>query len=127
MGVGVSEMRGKSKKALSRVEEAIANYDAAIRIDPEDAEVYFKRGLARKALRQLALAKNDFRCARSLVQKQGLAELSFSINRELDQLNKEQFKVEPHSSEYASGVDPDNLKDLLHDLDDAIFITKNAS
>ncbi len=120
-------MRGQSKKALSRVEEAIANYDAAIRIDPEDAEVYFKRGLARKALGQLALAKNDFRCAQSLAQKQGLAELSFSINRELDQFNKEPFKVEPYSSKYAPGVDSDKLKDLLHDLDDELFIRKNAT
>ena len=126
MGGEVSEMRGQSKSAFSRVEKAIASLDAAIRINPEDAEVYFKRGLARKALRQLALAKNDFRCAQSLAQKQGLAELSFSVDRELDQLNKEPFKVEPHSSEYVSGVDPDNLKEFLHDLDDALFIRKSA-
>ena len=58
MGGEVSEMRGQTKDALGKVEEAIANFDAALRINPEDAEVYFKRGLARKALRQLALAKN---------------------------------------------------------------------
>jgi tetratricopeptide (TPR) repeat protein len=119
-------MRGQTKNALGRVEEAIANLDAAIRINPEDAEVYLKRGLARKTLRQLALAKNDLKCAQSLAQKQGLAELSLFISRELDQLNEEPFKVEPHSSEYVPGVDPDNLKYLLHDLDDALFIRKSA-
>lgn len=120
-------MPGQSKKALSSVEEAIANLDAAIRINPEDAESYLNRGLARKVLRQLALAKDDLRYALSLAQEQGLAELSFLINRELDQLNQEPFKVEPYSSKNVSGVDPDKLKDLLHDLDDELFIRKNAT
>jgi tetratricopeptide (TPR) repeat protein len=118
-------MRGQTKNALGRVEEAIANLDAAIRINPEDAEVYLKRGLARKTLRQLALAKNDLKCAQSLAQKQGLAELSLFISRELDQLNEEPFKVEPHSSEYVPGVDPDRLKEKLHDLDDELFLRKS--
>ena len=118
-------MQGQSKNALGRVEEAIANLDAAIRINPEDAEVYFKRGLARKALRQLALAKNDLKCAQSLAQKQGLAELSRFIRRELDNLNVKPFRVIPHSSEYVPGVEPDRLKEKLHDLDDELFLRKS--
>ena len=39
-------MRGQTKNTLGRVEEEIASFDAAIRINPRDAEVYFKRGLA---------------------------------------------------------------------------------
>ncbi|MCY3710324.1 MAG: hypothetical protein OXG26_15635 [Caldilineaceae bacterium] len=118
-------MRGKAKNALRTVEEAIAICDDAIRINPDDAEVYFRRGLARKALQQPQLAKNDLKCARSLAQEQGRKNLLRSIDQELENLNTKTFRVEPHSSEYVPGVDPDKLKEVLYDLDDEHFVRKN--
>lgn len=126
MGGEVSKLRGQTKKALGRVEEAIASLDAAIRLNPGDAEIYFRRGLARMTLRQLAQAKNDLEYALTLAQEQGFTERSISVKRELDKLNEEQFRVEPHSSEYVAGVAPDKLKDVLHDLDDELFIRKSS-
>ncbi len=119
-------MRGQTKNTLGRVEEEIASFDAAIRINPRDAEVYFKRGLARKALRQLALAKRDFEHARNLAQEQGLTELLSFIDQDIYSLNVKPFRVIPHSSEYAPGVDPDRLKEEFHDLDDELFIKKSV-
>ena len=126
MGGEVSEMRGQTKDDLGKVEEAIANFDAAIHINSEDAEVYFKRGLARKALRQFALAKRDFEHAKNLAQEQGLKELLSYIDQESKNLNVKPFRVIPHSSEYVPGVNPDRLKEKLHDLDDELFIKKSV-
>ena len=126
MGGEVSEMRGQTKDDLSKVEAEIANFDAAIRISPEDAEVYFKRGLARKALRQYALAKRDFEHAKNLAQEQGLKELLSYIDQESKNLNVKPFRVIPHSSEFVPGVDPDRLKEKFHDLDDELFIKKSV-
>ena len=89
-------MREQTKNALGRVQDEIANLDAAIRINPEDAEVYFKRGLARKALRQFALAKRDFEHAKNLAQEQGLKELLSYIDQESKNLNVKPFRVIPH-------------------------------
>lgn len=124
-GREVTEMHGKANIVIGTAEEAIANCDDAIRINPEDAEIYFRRGLARKILRQISLAKSDLKCARSLAQKQGRKGLLRSIERELENLNTKTFRVEPHSSEYAPGVDPDKLKEILYDLDDEHFARKN--
>ncbi len=126
MGGEVSEMRGQTKDDLGKVEEAIANFDAAIRINPEDAEVYFKRGLARKALRQFALAKRDFEHAKNLAQEQGLKELLSYIDQESKNLDVKPFRVIPHSSEYVPGVNPDRLKEKFHDLDDELFLRKSS-
>ncbi len=118
-------MHGHAKNAIGTAEDAIANCDNALRINPDDAEVYFKRGLARKVLRQILLAKSDLKCARSLAQKQGREGLLHLIEQELEELNTKTFRVEPHSSEYAPGVDPDKLKEILYDLDDEHFARKN--
>lgn len=118
-------MHGKAKIVICTAEEAIATCDDAIRINPDDAEIYFRRGLARKTLRQISLAKSDLKCARSLAQKQGRKRLLRSIEQELENLNTKTFRVEPHSSEYAPGVDPDKLKEILYDLDDEHFARKN--
>ncbi|MCY4080946.1 MAG: hypothetical protein OXF54_11925 [Caldilineaceae bacterium] len=124
-GREVTEMHGKAKIVICTAEEAIATCDDAIRINPDDAEIYFRRGLARKTLRQISLAKSDLKCARSLAQKQGRKRLLRSIEQELENLNTKTFRVEPHSSEYAPGVDPDKLKEILYDLDDEHFARKN--
>ncbi len=117
--------RGQSKAMLGLHEEAIADFDATLRITPDNAVVYYKRGLARKDLRQYASAKRDFERAKTLAQEQGLKELLSDINHELNNLNVEPFRVIPHSSEYVPGVDPDRLKEKLHDLDDELFLRKS--
>lgn len=124
VGGEVSKLRAQTEKTQGRVEGAIASFDAAIRINPEDAEVYFNRGLARKALQQFALAKDDLEYALTLAQEQGLTEFSLFVNRELDKLNEEQFSVEPYSSKYVAGVAPEKLKDKLNELDEELFIRK---
>ena len=117
--------RGQSKAMLGLHEEAIADFDATLRITPDNAVVYYKRGLARKDLRQYASAKRDFERAKTLAQEQGLKELLSYINHELNNLNVKPFRVIPHSSEYVPGVDPDRLKEKLHDLDDELFLRKS--
>ena len=117
--------RGQSKAMLGLHEEAIADFAAALRITPDNAVVYYKRGLARKDLRQYASAKRDFERAKTLAQEQGIKELLSYINHELNNLNVKPFRVIPHSSEYVPGVDPDRLKEKLHDLDDELFLRKS--
>jgi len=118
-------MHRKAEIVIGSAEEAIANCDDAIRINPDDAEIYFRRALARKILRQISLAKSDLKCAHSLARKQGRKRLLRSIEQELEKLNTKTFRVEPHSSEYAPGIDPDKLKEILYDLDDEHFARKN--
>ena len=42
--------RGSAKDELGRYQEAIADYDEAIRLQPDDAEAYSNRGNAKAAL-----------------------------------------------------------------------------
>ena len=46
--------------ALNQLEEAIADFDEAIRLDPNDAGAYNNRGVVKKWLNQLEEALIDF-------------------------------------------------------------------
>jgi tetratricopeptide (TPR) repeat protein len=50
---------------------AIADYDQVIKLQPDDADAYFNRGLARYDLEDKQAAIADFRKASELYQKQG--------------------------------------------------------
>ena len=51
---------GLDKQEQGHLEEAIAEYDEAIRLNSEDAVVYYNRGLAHLSLSQLQQAVQDF-------------------------------------------------------------------
>lgn len=51
---------------LGNAEEAIQDFDAAIRINPEYAEIYYDRGRAKAALGQKEAAEADFQKAKEL-------------------------------------------------------------
>ena len=54
------------KDDLGDSKGAIEDYDNAIRLNPEDADIYYNRGLAKKALGQQKAAKSDFEEAKKL-------------------------------------------------------------
>ena len=71
--------RGAAKVALGDYDEAIADFDAAIRLNPETAINYLDRGLAKEALGEKSAAKADFEKA---TQKNGdLAENYYKAGR----------------------------------------------
>ena len=118
--------RGNSKALLGLHEEAIADFDATLRNTLDNAEVYYKRGLARKDLRQFESAKKDFEHAKILAQEQGLRELLSRLEHELKSLNFKPFQVISHSSEFVPGVDPARLKEKIYEFDDELFVKKSG-
>ena len=48
---------------LGQYDKAVADFNEAIRLNPTEAEHYFKRGLAYKELRELEKASNSFASA----------------------------------------------------------------
>ncbi|MDE0632344.1 MAG: tetratricopeptide repeat protein [Caldilineaceae bacterium] len=122
--------RGIAKAGLGRSAEAIDDFGEAIRIDPRYAEAYANRGLAKKFLRRYAAARDDFERAQTLAHELSLTDLSQRIKLDLDDLNSQDanppFQIDPHRSGYAEGVAPENLKEILCDLDDDRFAEKNA-
>ena len=78
--------RGNMLSALSRFEQALASYDAAINAKPDYAEAYSNRGLALAALKQLLAALESFDHAIAI--KSNLAEAHSNrgnVLMELDQ------------------------------------------
>ena len=55
--------RGAARAALGNYDKAIADFDAAIRRNPETAINYLDRGLAKEALGEMDAAKADFEAA----------------------------------------------------------------
>jgi Flp pilus assembly protein TadD len=51
---------------LSEIEKAIADYDAVLRLDPDDALARYSRGVARERLGDAAGASADRAAAQSL-------------------------------------------------------------
>lgn len=70
--------------------------------------------------------KNDLECAQASPKDERLTERPLSTNRESDKAGGVPFQVEPYSSEYAAGVDPKKLKELLNELDVELLIRKIA-
>ena len=52
--------RGIAKKKLNQLDAAIADYDTAVRIDPNDAFAYVRRGMAKEKLNQFDAAIADY-------------------------------------------------------------------
>ena len=62
--------RGLAKAGLGQHSAAIADFDAAIRLKPDDAEAYYNRGLAKQKLGQHFAAISDYDTAYT-TQSQG--------------------------------------------------------
>ncbi|MXZ20296.1 MAG: tetratricopeptide repeat protein, partial [Caldilineaceae bacterium SB0665_bin_25] len=78
--------RGNAKAELERYQDALADYDKAIELSPEDFAYFFSRGEAKKMLRRHTAASEDFKRALTLAQEQRLTERLQRISREPDDL-----------------------------------------
>ena len=63
---------------------AIADFDTAIRLNPNYARVYLNRGLAKVLLNRISEAKQDFRTALRLAKQAGDTRLITDIEEVLD-------------------------------------------
>ena len=63
MTQGVYTDRGVAKAKLGKHSDAIADFNAAIQINPDDAGAYSNRGIAKAELGQTWAAKQDLRTA----------------------------------------------------------------
>ena len=75
------------KGTLNLFEEAIADFDEALRLDPEDAVALCYRGIAAKSLGQKEEAMENLKQAQALATKQGLSELVQLSQKELGTLS----------------------------------------
>lgn len=126
--------RGNAKANLGRYKDAIEDFSDAINRNREYTNAYKSRGLARKFLGQLSAAKEDFERAQALAQRQGNTRLLQMLSQELDEMKSRHpresapasYKVVPHRSGYVEGINPEQLKENLCDLDDDRFAGKDA-
>lgn len=73
--------------AIERDNEAIVDYDTAIRLKPNDADAYYNRGVAKVELSLINRARQDFETARDLAREAGndsIADAAEQLLRELD-------------------------------------------
>jgi tetratricopeptide (TPR) repeat protein len=75
--------RGADKASLGHHDAAISDFDAAIRLNPDDMEAYFNRGFSKKKLGHAAEANQDLQKALSLAQEAGDAELITTIKKHI--------------------------------------------
>ncbi len=67
--------RGNAKTSLGQIEEATADYDEAIRLNPSFDEAYNNRGLEKIKLNRIDEARQDFETALNLAQAVGNTDL----------------------------------------------------
>ena len=73
--------RGNAKSKLGQYFAAIADYDIAIRLNPDDANAYYNRGIAKAQLNRTWEAKQDVRTALRLAKQAGDTSLITSIEK----------------------------------------------
>ena len=74
---------GNEKSKSGDYKGAIADYSAAIQLNPDFARAYYKRGKAKSELGHLSAAKSDLEIAEKLVAQIGDASLKVIIEEEL--------------------------------------------
>ena len=80
--------RGNAKTSLGQIEEAIADYDEAIRLNPSFDEAYNNRGLEKIKLNRMDEARQDFETALNLAQAVGNTDLMERARLNLDNLDR---------------------------------------
>ena len=80
--------RGHTKGQLGQHAAAIADYDIAIRINPDYVNAYYNRGNAKRRLGQYAAAKQDFRTALRLAIKAADTNLKTMVEEALRIFNE---------------------------------------
>ena len=80
--------RGNAKTSLGQIEEAIADYDEAIRLNPSFDEAYNNRGLEKIKLNRIDEARQDFETALNLAQVMGNTALMERARLNLENLNR---------------------------------------
>ena len=72
---------------MGRYQEAIADYDEAIRLQPDDAEAYSNRGNAKAALGRKDEARQDLETALALARNANNAEMVALVEQLLHKLD----------------------------------------
>ena len=80
--------RGNAKTSLGQIEEAIADYDEAIRLNPSFDEAYNNRGLEKIKLNRIDEARQDFETALNLAQAVGNTDLMKRARLNLENLDR---------------------------------------
>ena len=80
--------RGNAKTSLGQIEEAIADYDEAIRLNPSFDEAYNNRGFEKIKLNRIDEARQDFETALNLAQAVGNTDLMERARLNLENLNR---------------------------------------
>ena len=94
--------RGNAQNNLGRHEEAIADLDEAIRLNPDFAMAYYNRGRANTSLNHMDKARRDFEAAIALAREAGDEALAGAAGHSLKELPGEQAPGQ-HRDECASG------------------------
>lgn len=108
-GTGDARSHATSGQALARsgkTEEALAEYDKAIALDPHYAEALYSRGLLYQAQRQHQLAIDDFTSANGLTPQRAEPLLA----RAISYLAMEKAKEAAADLDEASQADPQNAQ-----------------
>lgn len=71
----------------NKKEESVSAYDKVITLEPDFAEAYVNRGMAKIKLKRIDDAKSDFQTALKLAEQQGQEELKAFIEEQLQELN----------------------------------------
>ena len=79
---------GNAKTSLDQIEEALADYDEAIRLNPSFEEAYNNRGWEKFKLDRIDEARQDFEMALNLARSVGNADLMERARRNLEILDK---------------------------------------
>ncbi len=79
--------RGVTKGSLGRHEEALADFDHAIRLGSNDTVTYINRGLAKLKLDCPDEARKDFKTALELARNAGNADLQAQVEQSLRDLD----------------------------------------
>ena len=79
-------VEGGAKLLLSKTNEAIADFDETIRINPEFINAYTNRAQAKIILRSIKEAKSDLQTALELAEQQNDTALKADIEEKLQEL-----------------------------------------